>query len=583
MYILGIHVGQHDSAACLFKDQELIAFCKEERLTREKNCGKNCDLLSIDEVLKIGNISRDDIDVLALTRVYVPSTCYLKKDRFFIETIRELKGRVGKRRLFRTMEKSNTFDEEIIIDFKALRKYYKLKPKTQVKFINHHYSHIIPCFKYTQWQKDALYISCDGGGDFAYYSAYYFNGKTLECLCGDNLKTFQNHQNEGASIGLAYCSTTDALGFMPNRHEGKVTGLAAFGKPIAGDKIRNAFRIENDYRVDSDFKNRSELDQFINDLTDELSREDMASSIQYATEKLVLDWIKKIVADRSVKYIGMSGGVFSNVLLNQKVSELPKIEETFVFPAMGDEGLPVGNCIAHLIEADGLLNIERQLLKTTYLGYSYTSENLIDVAKEKKYHVYSDINVPKVTAELLENHLVGAIFAERMEMGPRALGARTILANPSHRGINDSINDRLERTEFMPFAPYVLDVDACEVFEMNNANTLPCRYMTITTKVKEKYHNQIPAVVHIDGTARPQIVYREDNPLYYDILKAFKELTKIPCLVNTSFNAHEEPIINTPEEALNALKHNRIDFLVCDDGIISLDKNLFDSIKNNEV
>jgi carbamoyltransferase len=155
-----------------------------------------------------------------------------------------------------------------------------------------------------------------------------------------------------------------------------------------------------------------------------------------------------------------------------------------------------------------------------------------------------------------------------METGPRALGARSIIASPQKREVNESINRRLERTEFMPFAPYVLDRDAEEVFEIDDRNRYACRFMTITTGVRRAQQARIPAVVHVDGTARPQIVYREDNPLYYDILVCFKDLCGIPCLVNTSFNAHEEPIINTPQEALQALADNRVDFLVCDRGIV---------------
>ena len=571
MYILGIHVGQHDSAASLFKDKKLVAFCKEERLTREKNCGKNFDLLAIDEVCRIASITREELDVVALSRVYLPASCYLKRERFFVEKVRELKGRRVQRRLYSAMNKYHQYDETKLVDFKALKKYLRVRDDTEIKFINHHYSHIIPAFKYTNWEKDALFISCDGGGDYAYYSAYYYDGNKLECLLGDDIETLKHHQNEGASVGLAYCSTTQHLGFMPNRHEGKVTGLAAFGKPVAGDTIRGWYQIKDDYRVDSDvLKRRKDIDDKIKKLCSELTREDMASSIQYATEQVVLDWVKKIIADRPVKYIGMSGGVFSNVLLNQKVSELPGIEDTFIVPPMGDEGLPLGNCVAVLIEKYGLNNIDRGLLRTAYYGYKYKPEQLITEAKERRYRVELPEDLPAKVAELLEKHQVGAIFAERMEMGPRALGARTILANPTERGINDSLNDRLGRTEFMPFAPYVLDVDADEVFEMVPAKILPSRYMTITTFVKKKYHDLIQAVVHIDGTARPQIVYRDDNPLYYDILKAFKERTKIPCLVNTSFNAHEEPIINTPGEALNALRDKRVDFLVCNEGLVFL-------------
>jgi carbamoyltransferase len=210
-------------------------------------------------------------------------------------------------------------------------------------------------------------------------------------------------------------------------------------------------------------------------------------------------------------------------------------------------------------------------MRDVYLGREYPPSSLVEEAKRNGLTIKKMENAAAAAANLLKQHYIGALFAERMEMGPRALGARSILANPSDRGINDSINKRLGRTEFMPFAPYVLDEDAERIFDIPPHSLYPSRFMTITVNVKEEHRSTIPAVVHIDGTARPQIVHREDNPIYYDILKEFKKATGIPCLVNTSFNAHEEPIINTPAEAVNALMRDRVDFLICDEALIFKD------------
>jgi carbamoyltransferase len=390
------------------------------------------------------------------------------------------------------------------------------------------------------------------------------------------LPVFEKPQNEGASIGLAYSFVTELLGLSPNLHEGKITGLAAYGKPLAGEQIRDLFKIRPAGTIDAEPKSREELQAALKDICGKLSSEDAAASIQYATEKVAVAWVKALLANRPAKYIGMSGGVFSNVLLNQRISELSGIKEVFVFPAMTDDGLPVGNCLDYIVRKVGVAGLERAYLRDVYFGYPYTADDLVNAAEKQKFAIRVGVDIAQFTANLPGKHLIGAIFTARMEMGPRALGARTILANPSNRDINDSLNQRLERTEFMPFAPYVLDVDAEEVFEINDANRLPCRFMTITVNVKEKYYDIIPAVVHIDGTARPQIAYRKDNPLYYDILVEFKKLTGIPCLVNTSFNVHGEPIINTPEEALRALRDKRIDFLVCDKALIARENSFFE-------
>ncbi len=157
---------------------------------------------------------------------------------------------------------------------------------------------------------------------------------------------------------------------------------------------------------------------------------------------------------------------------------------------------------------------------------------------------------------------IGAIYAGRMEYGPRALGARSILASPQNRETHDKLNERLDRTEFMPFAPVVAAEHAAEIFEITDVNGYACGFMTITCKVREPWRSRIPAVVHVDNTARPQIVTRELNPLYYDVLAAYGRLTGVPVLVNTSFNVHEEPIVNAPAECVRALVDGRIDFVV---------------------
>jgi carbamoyltransferase len=166
---------------------------------------------------------------------------------------------------------------------------------------------------------------------------------------------------------------------------------------------------------------------------------------------------------------------------------------------------------------------------------------------------------------------IGAIYTGRMEYGPRALGARTILANPSRRETHDLLNTRLDRTEFMPFAPVIAADKAAEVFEINKVNAYACRFMTTTCNVHSSWRDRIPAVVHVDGSARPQTIERDSNPLYFDILSAFERNTGIPVLVNTSFNVHEEPIVNTPRECAQALLDRRIDFVVTQQAIYKVD------------
>ncbi len=210
MYILGIHNG-HDASACLFKDQDLVAFCKEERVTRKKNDGRRFALSAIDEVLSIAGITRADIDTVSLTKMYIPASCFIRQKKKLQVAYHQLIGHKTDRNLMRVMNKTNEYDEWKHIRRDALEKELGMEPGTEFHFVNHHLSHILGTLKYSCWQKDALYVSCDGGGDYACYSAYYYDGKQLECLYGESHETMVKHQNEGASIGLAYAFVTEKV------------------------------------------------------------------------------------------------------------------------------------------------------------------------------------------------------------------------------------------------------------------------------------------------------------------------------------------------------------------------------------
>jgi carbamoyltransferase len=212
---------------------------------------------------------------------------------------------------------------------------------------------------------------------------------------------------------------------------------------------------------------------------------------------------------------------------------------------------------------------ERRRLDNVYLGRDYN--DAIDRCLSRADTVRRIGGDPAAVATgLICAGRAGAIYTGRMEFGPRALGARSIIASPADHGINDSLNKRLDRSEFMPFAPVVLEEDADRVFEITPVNRYAARFMTITCAVKPEWRSRIPAVVHVDGTARPQIVRDCDNPLYADILRRFRAATGLPVLVNTSFNVHEEPIVNRPEECLQALTDGRVDFVVTRQAVYTL-------------
>ena len=227
-----------------------------------------------------------------------------------------------------------------------------------------------------------------------------------------------------------------------------------------------------------------------------------------------------------------------------------------------------GYILDYLLKRDGLENWlkNRRELEDVYWGHQFKL-NINDIPNEFK--IVCTENIVETAADLLIENKLCALFTSGMEYGPRALGARSILANPGNHSINDIVNKRLGRTEFMPFAPVVLEEMVGELFVVTNSNKKAMKFMTITTNVKAKWKNKIAATVHVDGTARPQTINEKQNKFYYEIIKCFFKKTGIPCLVNTSFNAHEEPIINRPEQAFAALRDKRVDYLIFDKFILS--------------
>jgi carbamoyltransferase len=414
-------------------------------------------------------------------------------------------------------------------------------------------------------------VTADGGGDNINHSRRRFaNGQIEEIYGGDEWLTRIPPID---SLGQAYAAATRALGFRDNRHEGKLTGLSAMGEPAFAERIGQYFRVDEVGHIFSDFRRNSEMFNLLREIAKEGSREDVAASIQKVLEDKMLLSVSRLLRHYPAKHLGVAGGVFANVRLNRVLAEQLDLEEIFVFPPMGDEGLPIGGSLVYLLERDGIAHWlkQRRRLKDVYLGRDYTA------AADPILSAIPGIR--RLTGDPIEHSAkrlavgeIGAIYTGRMEYGPRALGARSILANPSRRETHDLLNTRLDRTEFMPFAPVIAADRASEVFDVNKVNAYACRFMTITCNVRPNWRDRIAAVVHVDGSARPQTIVRESNPLYFDILMAFEKITGIPVLVNTSFNVHEEPIVNTPRECAQALLDRRIDFVVTSQAIYEADR-----------
>jgi len=486
MRILGLYCG-HDSSAAVVEDGKVLVALEEERLTGIKKIQgfPARSLLYICELLKCGT---NDFD-----KVMIATPC---------------------------THWGRPHSEEM--------GYHKLYPNAEL--VPHHKAHAAIAYSWSGWD-DCTVLTADGGGD-------EFFASVNECKDGKMKRLGSSRIDEFEAIGMLYYHVTEALGFTPNRHEGKVMGLAARGKDQG--ILSGLFWSEGTQfkaiggRKDNIVQNRME------EHSGKFKRENWSATVQAEFERIMLKWVED---NYTGKPLAVSGGCFANVLLNMKIAE--KVQNLYVVPPMLDNGLSVGAALC------GFDKIPVQAQIDVYFGVENTP-------REKNIYPAS------VVAQMIRGGLIVGLMQGRMEYGPRALGNRSILADPRNPAINDLLNRRLGRSEFMPFAPAILAECSTDILCGYENGTRNGPFMTSCWAVKEKWKSKIPAVVHLDGTARPQVVYRTDGPntFYYDIIEEFYKLTGIPCVINTSFNAHEDPILAWSGEADYALRNRRIDILV---------------------
>ena len=562
MLILGVHPGYHDAIAVVCDDYRILAAVQLERLTRRKIDGGRIPEESIEECLAIAGAARRDVDAVVLGRGVFPWRCFnhFGGGRWVEGRLREALGREKHKSMERELIRARRTDSLAIFDGERFRAEQGLRADAELFFFNHHLAHALPSLFHTDWE-DALLYTSDGGGDNVQYSHRVFREGTIETLYGDDSCLLEPQRID--SLGLAYGYATQALGYRMNHHEGKLTGLAAYGEPSLYDRFAEHFSVDERGRVGSDFGTYAAMRRHVFEIAHGAAPEDVAASVQKLLEEFTVGAVRRLLARFPVRHLGLSGGVFGNVRLNRRLAEETGVEEVFVYPAMSDSGLAAGGVLEYLLARDGLERwlSRRGRLETLYWGRDWGAAADAAFAADARLERVSGRPV-EAAAELIAGGAVAALFTLGMEYGPRALGARSILARATDTAINDVLNARLGRTEFMPFAPVVAEDDADELFELGPGMRYAARFMTITCAVRPVWRARIPAVVHVDHTARPQLIRRDSNPLYYDILAAYKRRTGIPALINTSLNAHEEPIINTPAECAQALAEDRVDCVV---------------------
>lgn len=552
MNILGISCFYHDAAACLIRDGVVIAAAEEERFTRNKH-DASFPRNAITFCLESSGVSAQQLDGVA----------------FYEKPLRKLERAISVAKHYEAHSPSLLNEDLSHFLHEGLTIEQRVRDTLNYSgpffFSEHHLSHAASAFFGSPFA-DAAILTVDGVGEWATTSQYIGCGRDIR------LKREIRYPH---SLGLFYATLTAFLGFEVNEGEYKVMGLAPYGKPHFVDKISEVLELRND----GSFANRldyfaymySEDKMFSSKLVDLLGPPrhpdepvtqrhiDIAASMQVITESAMLNLCKSLRDFTGSENLALAGGVAHNVVANARIRESRLFKNLFVQPASGDSGGAIG---AALYAYHHGLGQKRRVLENyeTCLGPEYSDSEIEDVLM--KYRLsYQRMELDELTARTaaaIHDNMIVGWFQGRMEFGPRALGHRSLLANPCNPNMKDILNARVKlREEFRPFAPAVLEERANEFFELDR----PSPFMLQTWQVRGKSRELIPAVTHADGSARVQTVSEKDNHRFHRLIKAFGKASGVPVVINTSFNVRGEPIVCSPEDAVRCFLGTDIDYL----------------------
>jgi|TARA_A100001011_G_scaffold123353_1_gene130178 carbamoyltransferase len=592
--ILGISSYYHDSAATLIIDGKIIAAAQEERFTRIKH-DSGYPYNAVNFVLDYAKIKLSDID-----NIIFYEKPFLKFERL-LETYVAFapKGFSQFSKAMPTWLKEKLFQKKVL--FEQLKKHdKKFNDESKIFFSEHHLSHAASAFFPSPFE-EAIILTADGVGEWATTTVAIGNKNKLE---------IKKEIHFPHSLGLLYSAFTYYTGFKVNSGEYKLMGLAPYGNPIYEDKIlSNLIDVKNDgsFWLNQDYFNYSTgltmtNDKFANlfgQKVRDTKREkltqfhmDIAASIQKVTEDIMIRIVKSLKKEFNIPNLCLAGGVALNCVANGKILKEKIFDNIWIQPAAGDAGGSLGAALA-LWHID--LNNPRTInpkddMQGSYLGPEY-KQNEIEKELDKLgavYQVKDEKDLIECTANDLSKGEAIGWFQGRMEFGPRALGARSILGDPRSEVMQKNLNLKVKyRESFRPFAPSVLREDLSEWFEINTDS----QYMLIVADINQKKiikmteeqknlfgidklnikRSEIPAVTHVDYSARVQTVHKETNSKYYNLIKKFKEKTNCPVIVNTSFNVRGEPIVNSPSDAFSCFMGTELDKLVIGNCYLSKD------------
>ena len=600
--ILGISAFYHDSAACVLKNGEIIAAAQEERFTRKKH-DSSYPKNAVEFVLNFSDLKLSEVDQIVFFE-----KPFLKFERL-LETYVAFapKGFASFSKAMPLWIKEKLFQKNYL--FNKLKEHDEnYKSDANIYFSDHHLSHSASAFFPSPFD-EAVVLTADGVGEWATTTVAVGKGNNLE---------IKKEIHFPHSLGLLYSAFTYYTGFKVNSGEYKLMGLAPYGKPNYVDEIKKLIDIKHDgtFRLDQKYFNYATgltmTNNNFNNLFGQKPRDsktekitqfhmDIASSIQQITEEIMVKLAKSIRNEFGIKNLCLAGGVALNCVANGKILKEKIFDNIWIQPAAGDAGGSLGAALAlwHIEHDNKRVVSAKDKMKGSYLGPEYNQyqveKELKSIGANFKTMEYQEM-IEQVSEYLLNEKAIGW-FQGRMEFGPRALGGRSILADPRSDKMQTNLNLKVKfRESFRPFAPSILKEDLNQWFNLNiespymlivaEINSEKKIYMTEDQKKLfgiEKLNikkSQIPAVTHVDYSARVQTVTKENNKRYYDLIKKFKEKTGCPILVNTSFNVRGEPIVNTPKDAFNCFMGTDLDYLII--GNCVLDKaNQNEDLKKN--
>lgn len=555
MYYLGISCHYHDSAACLLKDGVVVSAAQEERFTRIK-ADASFPVNSINYCLSQDDITIDDVD-----QIVFYEKPYLKFERFIIDHLKNYPFSFHK--FYQAIP--SWLNERLILPL-ILKE--RLGYEGGISYTSHHMAHAASSFFASSFEKSAI-VTIDGVGEWATTAIGHGEKNNIKIL---------KEINYPDSLGLLYSAVTTYLGFSANTGEGKVMAYAAYGKPKYLEEFKNLITVNDDgsFHLNKKYFNfvsgkrmyTKKLIELFGPARTNIDNQkyfDIAATLQYVLEDVVIKIAKEAHKITNVKNICLAGGVFLNCVANTKILKETKFENIFIQPAAGDAGGAIGATLAYHYQYQK--NPRKESFKNAYLGPKYSDYEVLKSIRKNglKYKKINDKQAQDfIIDKIIDNKIIG-LFRGRMEFGPRALGNRSILANVTNPKIKDYLNSKVKHREwFRPYGVIILKEEQKKYFDLNCESP----YMLLVGNVNNKLKENIPSALHIDDTSRLQTVTENSDLFLFNLLKNLKSKSGVGMMINASFNDNNEPIVCSPDDAIKSFISMKIDYLIIENYLI---------------